>query len=96
MKITRATIKSFIKKNQNNLYIKKESDFDGRVDCVVEVDGEFSKVEVKDMSDEHKLGVSGAWFVGGSRDYFTEFENENFKGFDISNSCGSFILAAAK
>lgn len=32
-KITRSTIKSFIKNNFNNLYIKTKSRFDGMSDC---------------------------------------------------------------
>lgn len=35
-KITRATIKSFVKKNKDQLYISNKSDFDGMVDGVTE------------------------------------------------------------
>jgi len=41
MKITRTTLKSFIKKNSDNLFVKVESSFDGMTDCVQRVDGEF-------------------------------------------------------
>jgi len=33
-KITRATLKSFIKKNKCQLYVKVVSSFDGMTDCV--------------------------------------------------------------
>lgn len=43
-KITRSTIKSFIKNNFNNLYIKTKSRFDGMSDCLESVDDGFNKV----------------------------------------------------
>lgn len=33
-KITKTTFKSFLKKNEENLYIQTKSDFDGMSDCV--------------------------------------------------------------
>ena len=96
-KITRATIKSFIKKNLGSLYIDRRSNFDGMVDCVMPVVGGFEKVRTEDRytekSKEYTLGVCGAWFVGQSRDSFEKFENSEFVGFYVSNCCGSFVLA---
>jgi hypothetical protein len=42
------------------------------------------------------MGIKGAWFVGQSRDYFDAFENDNFIGYKVYNSCGSFYLAINK
>lgn len=95
-KITLATVKSFIRKNSNNLFIKQKSSFCGMTDCVQSVKSDFSKVELKDMSDKNTYGVQGAWFVGSGRNYFESFENENFTGVEVYNCCGSFVLAINK
>lgn len=92
-KITRATIKKFIKDNQNGLYVKVDSSFDGMVDCVMPVEDEFRKVEKIDMESKYNFGICGAWFVGGNRDYFTPYADDHMIGYEISNSCGSFKLA---
>jgi len=88
MKPTIATVKSFIKKNKDQLYIKVSSNFDGMVDCVIPAKSEFTKVDQINMEEKYTLGIKGAWFVGNSRDYITPIEN----GYEIYNSCGSFIL----
>ena len=96
-KITLATVKSFVKKNFDNLYIRNDSDFDGMQDCVVSTgDSSFRKVETDERCSDRTLGIKGAWFVGSSRDYLKSYENDNFKGIEVYNSCGSFILAVAK
>jgi hypothetical protein len=92
-KITRTTIKKFIKDNKKGLYIKKTSDFDGMIDCVREVDSGFIRVPQDSEFSEYTLGVPGAWFVGSSRDYFQPYSDDFMIGYSISNCCGSFILA---
>lgn len=98
-KVTMATVKSFINKNFDDLFIKNKSTFDGMIDGVRSCkEQEFRKV----VADGYKkgdnwfprtLGINGAWFVGESRDYITPFERDGFKGFEIWNSCGSFEIA---
>ena len=47
-------------------------------------------------TDDHlaySLGIKGAWFVGGSRNWFTAFDNGQYRGYEVSNCCGTFILA---
>jgi len=66
-------------------------------DGVEEVQDEWKKVEVsKRNDDKYDLGISGAWFVGSSRDYFTPFADDNMVGYEVYNSCGSFLLAFKK
>lgn len=96
MKITRATLKSFIKKNEGNLFVKVESAFDGMTDCVQRVDGEFKKVEKFNFDERNNFGISGLWLVGESRDLFNEWENAEYKGIEIYNSCGTSIIATKK
>jgi len=96
-KVTRATLKSFIKNNIDNLYIKVNSKFNGMVDCVMPVDEkEYSVAKKTESSLYNTLGINGAWFVGGSRDYFTKIENESFEGYEVYNCVGSFELAVKK
>lgn len=95
-KITLATVKSFIRNNQDNLYIKVKSNFDGMQDMVCEVKSNFTKVNTSEWAEKCKsntLGIVGAWFVGQSRDYFSNYEGEEYRGIEVHNCCGSFILA---
>lgn len=95
-KITLATVKSFVKKNADQLYIDVRRKFDGMIDGERTIDDGFSKAAISDLSNEHTLGVSGAWFVGSSRDYFNAYDDENYTGIKVYNCCGSFILAIKK
>jgi hypothetical protein len=96
MKITKATFKSFLRKNKDRLYIKNESGFDGMVDCVMSNDNaKFTKVEY--ITDEkninqNNLGITGLWLVNHSRDYFDEYKTDNMFGYRFYNCCGSGIL----
>ncbi|HPO05749.1 MAG TPA: hypothetical protein PLQ36_01430 [Candidatus Gracilibacteria bacterium] len=97
-KITLATIKKFIRENKDNLFIKVKSDYDAMSDCYDAVDNPtLRKVTFDENSKcEHDLGVAGAWFVFDSRDYFREIENENYKGYNVTNCCTSFELLTSK
>lgn len=95
-KITLATIKSFIAREQknDNLYISNRSSFDGMVDCVMPSQNrEFRKASIGTGQFKNDLGVRGAWFVGSSRDYFTAYADDSFIGYEVSNACGDFIIA---
>jgi len=91
---TLATIKTFVKRNAGNLYVKTLDRFDGMVDGVRPVTDTYRKVDpaAVDMADAQTLGIPGAWFVRDSRDWFTPFGADGFEGFEVSNCCGSFIL----
>lgn len=97
MKTTLATIKAFIRKNEGRLYINPRSSFDGMVDGVMPTgDNTFSPALKDERGFKNTCGIQGAWFVFGSRDWFTPYEDATFSGFDISNCCGNFILAIKK
>ena len=75
MKITRATLKSFVKKNREKLYINVKSDFDGCVDGCVDKKGGFH-LALEDGTlgyNYHTLNIQGVWLTG--RDYFCKFED---------------------
>jgi len=96
-KITLATLKSFVKKNAEGLFINVRSKFDGMTDCVQNVGNQFTKAEIRpDINAAYTLGIRGAWFVGSSRDYFSHFEDDTFIGIEVYNCCGRFILAVKK
>ena len=92
-KITKATFKSFIKKNRPNLYVKVKSSFDGMTDCVEQVEGGFVPAQEAYYVHENNLGIQGVWLVHGSRDYFREVKENGFTGIEVYNCCGTFVVA---
>lgn len=95
--ITKATFKSFIKKNKENLLICRESNFDGMEDCVVYSGSKvFRNITTTTDYVEHTLGFAGLWLVGCSRDYFKHYEDDKLVGIKVYNSCGSSIIAVQK
>lgn len=95
-KITLATIKSFINKNRNNLFINVQSSFNGMTDGVDPVDGGFESARATDHVVNNTLGIVGAWFVKRSNDYFTAYDDGKFVGYEVYNSCGTFVIALEK
>lgn len=91
-KITKATFKSFLRKNPN-FVLKVGSRFDGMTDCVQTVKDSFSRPVKADFACDNNLGYQGIWLVGGSRDSFTEFNEGGLKGISVYNCCGSFVVA---
>lgn len=98
MKITKATFKKLVREGieRDNIYIKALSTFDGQIDGTRYLDGGFTKTQKRDDGNEHNLGVVGIWLVGGGRDYFQGYEDDQFAGIEVSNSCGHFIVAIKK
>jgi len=96
-KITKTTLKSFVAKNRGNLLLLVSQRFDGMVDGVRGT-GEtvFTPVTATAFDYATTLGVDGLWLVGGSRNYFSAFENDEFVGFSVVNCCGKATLVVAK
>ncbi len=93
-KITKATVKSFIRNNISDMYINVRGSFSGMTDGVESCDGGFVRVEKTDRHVSNTLGIDGAWFVGQSRDYFAPYEDDNgYKGIAVHNCCGYFEIA---
>ena len=91
-KPTVATLKSFIAKNRDNLFIKQKSRFDGMCDGVVyDVNAGFKAALPSTSHMKNTLGIKGAWVVG--RDLISAYEANGFKGYDVYNCTGSFVLA---
>lgn len=92
-RITKATFKSFVKKNRANLYIKVKSSFDGMTDCVEQLNGGYEPAVNATYVHENNLGIKGVWLVNGSRDYFREVSENGFTGIEVYNCCGTFVVA---
>jgi hypothetical protein len=96
-KITLATVKSFMRKNAANLFVKTKSEFDGMVDCVMQNEGATFRAcgNMFRENNQNTFGLPGVWFVGsgGSRQWCYAFNAEGFEGFSVSNCCGSFVVA---
>lgn len=96
-KITRATIKSFVKKNFDNLFIENVSDFDGMVDMVVRHnDSKFRKASPsKNNNEQYDLGIDGIYMLP-DRNLFKAFEDETYIGYNVYNCCGEFNIVVKK
>jgi len=96
-KTTLTTIKKFIKDNDGKLFIKNLTEFDAYTDGLVHSKNTNFKVaekkEYEGYGRDNTLGIKNAWFVFDSRDYFENYNDENFQGYRITNCTGSFILA---
>ena len=96
-KITKATFKSFIRKNEGKLYIMCKSNFDSQDDCVRGNENRSFKLAIKkEEFTKNTLGIKGIWLVGGSGNYFDKYEDENYTGIELYNCCGSQIIAVQK
>ncbi len=98
-KITLATLKSFVRKNEGQLFINVRSKFDGMTDGVESRDGGFGEAKADDWSKnhvEHTLGYLGVWLVGSSRDSISAYEDDQFTGFHVYNCCGDFNIVIRK
>lgn len=96
-RITLATIKSFLRRNQGQVYIKITSHFDGMIDGTREVDSPaFELARTTDRNMQYTLGLAAAWFVGQSRDWFRAYEDDTYQGYAVSNCCVNFIIAIKK
>lgn len=97
-KITKATLKAFIRKNSDNLHFLQESYFDGMSDGTEYVrDAKIVKVDASKINfDRADLGLPGAWLVSSSGNYFSVYENEKYKGIHVYNCCGSWNVMIPK
>lgn len=96
-KITLATLKSFAKRNEGEIYAKEVSCFNGMVDMVE--NHENPKWLPSGLSEEkgyYRTGIQGIYTVGSSRDYFTLYDDGHYFGIEVYNSCGTSILAVKK
>lgn len=89
-RITRATLKSFIRKNIANLYTIEFSTFNGMIDCVDKGLQKLTKEKEYDFTQEYTLGLHNIWLCG--HDGYEEYEYQGMKGIYIYNCCGSYAV----
>lgn len=97
-KITVATVKSFIRKAKaaGTLLVRCDSSFDGMTDCV-ERNRDAKFFAPQDERDHgNNMGLRGIYFVGQSRDWCKAFDDGEHAGFEVSNCCGSWVVATKK
>jgi hypothetical protein len=94
-RITKATFKGFVNRNRERLYIKVKREFDGMIDGCRDCKADFEPMQPAGMAD-HTLGIKGVWLVGDGRDYFSPYDDDVMTGLQVSNCCGSFIVAIKK
>jgi hypothetical protein len=96
-KITLATFKSWIRKNEGSIFINVKSEFDGMTDgCEPCRDGFKPADQEIDHSCANNMGIDGCWLVLGGGDHFTHYETDTHLGIEVSNCCGRFIVATEK
>ena len=93
-RITKATLKSFLKKYQDSIYINETSSFNGSVDMVTSIDNGFQKVEFNLDNHKNTLGYQGIWIVG--KDWYNAYDDGKYVGIEYNNCCGSAIVAILK
>lgn len=95
-RITIATVKSFIRRNEGNLFQQGISGFNGMTDMVEQIEDVLAPAIPTESNVKYSLGILGAHFVGRSRDHFSPFESGAYVGYQVSNACGSFVIATTK
>jgi hypothetical protein len=94
-KITLSTIKAFVRKNKDNLYIKTKSKFDGMTDGVENYhDQSITKAEPlpEDRLSRHDLGYKGTHIVTSGRNWFESVNFDGYYGYEIYNCCGTYYV----
>jgi len=92
-KITRTTIKSFIRKNQGNLFIKTKAEFNGMIDGISYAqNAQFVPATATEWNVDRTLGISGLTVLSGNN-LFQAIKYDGFEGFEIYNCCGTFEIA---
>lgn len=92
-RITKATLKAFIKKNIHNLWLEQSYSYDGRIDGISFNDKSFKRVIIDpDNLNKPNLGVPGIW-ITDSDNLFTEYCTDRFYGIEVYNCCGCFTIA---
>lgn len=96
-RITKATLKSFIKRNSDKIYTNELSSYDGMQDMVTKRESGFTPAEVdmeKVNKGEHYI-LDGVYLVYG-KNWFDLYEDDNFIGIEVYNSCGNSVVAIKK
>jgi hypothetical protein len=93
-KITKATFKSFIKKNRDKLHIKITGILNPIEDGMDFKKSEFEPAKSINKYLDYTLGIEGIYLVDFRRgNYFKPYKDDNFTGIEVSNCCTYFTVA---
>lgn len=95
MKLTRRHLNKLAK--YDNLHLQVKSKFNGMIDGTDFVKEPFTPVTYNDTKKgsylyDVTLGIEGVWSIKG-RDLLEAYDDGQYRGIYVYNSCGSFILA---
>lgn len=94
-KITLSTLKSFLKRNKNDLHLKIHSRFNGMIDGLEHFKDDFEPAEETEYNTYYTLGIKGLYVIPG-RSYFNVFRDKNYIGITVWNSCGKQTIVTKK
>lgn len=92
--ITAITVRSFVKRNEGKVFIKKTAEFDGMTDCVEQVSDNWHKAEYC-LNIRRGIGLQGVYIIDG-RTYYYAYEDSEFVGYRYSNCVERGIIAVKR
>lgn len=93
-KITKTTLKAFIRQAGSRLYVKEISDFNPQTDGITYLEKGFTKAEVDQSCPTYTLGICGVWVTSNTG--YRVWQDANFIGIYWYNCCGSGIVAVSR
>lgn len=92
--ITAITVRSFVKRNEGKVFIKKTAEFDGMTDCVEEIMDNWHEAEYC-LDIRRGIGLQGVYIIDG-RTYYYAYEDSEFVGYRYSNCVERGIIAVKR
>lgn len=94
-KITKTTLKSFIKANQGKLFVRFDGEFSGNHDGINFVKNDFNPASIDPKDLVNSLKNTGI-ILSEYENVFIPFENEEFVGIRIDNHLSNGVVAIKK
>jgi hypothetical protein len=98
-KPTLATVKAFMRRNADNLYVQNLGDYNGMYDAFEYYRGDRPFRSVAGLYNPNKpkdFGI-GVWFVSGAgRNAVRPYSYDGYEGYSVSNCCSDFVVAVKK
>ena len=92
--ITAITVRSFVKRNEGKVFIKKTAEFDGMTDCVEQIMDNWHEAEYC-LDIRRGIGLKGVYIIDG-RTYYFAYEDSEFVGYRYSNCVERGIIAVKR
>ena len=92
--ITAITVRSFVKRNEGKVFIKKTAEFDGMTDCIEQISDNWHEAEYC-LDIRRGIGLQGVYIVDG-RTYYFAYEDSEFVGYRYSNCVERGIIAVKR